>query len=184
MKRYYAICTALVVGTFLVGPVHAGPPHSSHHSRQRSAPRSRQHSGRPWKMLRPKLRQLPWQWLPEQLPGTWGYAPNAGGYDPTTVADDPNAVVIDPNNSTEDLNPAAIDPNIPAEDPNAAGADPNTGDSQRGADAGGGSLARPPVTPKGGSPKRLPQLRNGPSRIPGSRPRGPLDDCHSGWSEH
>jgi hypothetical protein len=123
-------------------------------------------------MLRPRLRQLPWQWLPEQLPGTWGYDPNAGGYDPTIVADDPNAVVIDPNNDTEDAKSAAIDPNIPADDANAAGVDPNTGHSQRGADAGGASFARPRVTPKGGTPKRLPQLRNGPSRIPRPRPRG------------
>jgi hypothetical protein len=162
MKRFYAMCGALLVGFLLVGPAHARPPHSSqrsgHQSSQRSGQRGRHHAGRHWRVLRPRLGLYPWQWLPEQPPGSAGSDPDAGDSDPNSGTIDPNA--------------GGDDPNSGADDPNAGGDDPNSRGSQAGGDVGGGNAARPAVTPKGGSQRRLPKSGNSPPRISGSQSSG------------
>jgi hypothetical protein len=151
MQRFYAICGPLVVVILLVGPVHAGPPHSrqrsGHQSRQRSGYQSRRLSGRHWRVLRPRPELLPWQWLPEQPPAWWGSDPDSG-------PDDPNAGGSDPISRTDG--------------PNAEGSDPNVGGSQPGEDIGGGKVARPAVTPKGSSQRRLPEFGNSSRPISGA----------------
>jgi hypothetical protein len=154
MKRFYAICGALLVGIPLVGPVHAGPPHA----RQRPGHPSRHQPGRHWRVRsRPVL--LPWQWLPERAPAWWGD-------DPDTGTDGPNAGGPDLTGGTDG----------PTDDPNAGGPDltggtddPNAGAPQPGEDIGGAKVARPAVTPKGSSQRRLPKFGKG---SPGSRARG------------
>jgi hypothetical protein len=169
MKRFFASCGALVVGILLVGPVHAGPRHSNPRSgrqlRQHSSQRLRNLAGRPLEARRPRLRQLPGQWLPVQSPDSIGYDPNAG-------SDDPASGGFDPNSGTDDPNAAGSDPNSGTDDPNAAGVDPNSGDDQPGTDTGGANAARPMVTPKGGSQQWQPRFNKRSPRIPASRSRG------------
>ena len=136
MKWIYAIGGALVVGILLVGPVHAGRPHSSqrsgHHAGKRSGQHARYQPGRHWRALRPRPQLLPWQWLPEQVPGALGV--------------DPNAV---------DQAPASG-----IADPNAGGPDPNGGGNQPGGDGGDGNAARPTVPPRAGGQPRMPRSSN------------------------
>jgi hypothetical protein len=195
MKRFNAICGAFAVGILLVGSVHAGPPRSrqrsAHYARQGSVQRWYHHSGRHWIVLPPTPELLPWQWQPEQLPGSWGYYPNSGDYNPDSGTDDPNAAGYDPNNrdaqlqrgiSNRNVARPAVAPNVgdqrgandlnsESDDPNAGADDPNSGEAQPGRDSSSGNAARPAVTPSVGGQRRLPRISNGSSRIPVSPPR-------------
>ena len=138
MKRFCAICGTLVFGILMVGPVQGGLPHSSQRAGHQAAKRAGPQSGHHWRTHRPRPGLLPWQWLPEQVPGTWAYDPDFGPYAPAGGTDEPNAV----------------------------GYDLNGGDSQPGGDIGGQTVTQPPGTPKVGGQPRLP--RSGDSSPQGS----------------
>jgi hypothetical protein len=146
MKRFFAICSALVVGALLVGPVHAGPPkakqRSGHQAGKRSGHHARHPAGRHWRTRRPRPALLPWQWLPEQVPGALGIDPNAGGQAPDGGTAGP----------------------IPVP------SDPNAGGNPPGGDGGDGNAAQPTVPPRAGGQPRTPGPSNGTPPNSPSRP--------------
>jgi hypothetical protein len=141
MKRFYAICAALVVGILLVGSVNAGTHHSSKGSGQRSSKRSahrpRQRPGHQRRAHQPRQRQLPWQWLPEQpqVPGDYDPNPWAGDPSPGSGAPTPGGGSLSPGRGGL----------IPGGD------NLTPGDSQPERGIGGGNAAQPAVNPKGGA---------------------------------
>jgi hypothetical protein len=155
MKRFYTICGALVVGSLLVGPVHAEPAnpgkhtgqhagkHAGQHAGKHAAHQARHQSGRHWRMHRTKPGQLPWQWLPEQDPGSYAYDPEPGAYAPAGGT----------------------------EDPGAGGYEPINGANLPGGDIGGRPGTRPPGTPEAGGQPRLPGSGNNSPGMPGSGAR-------------
>jgi hypothetical protein len=142
MKRFYVICSALVVGILLVGSVHAEPPRSGH--------RFGHH-------LRYQSRTF-WTWR-QQLLVPWVPQPFLPPVDPN-----PGSVIVDPA-------PDGSDPNSVIADPNAGGDDPNAGTYQEGGVIGRGNSKRQVVTPKGGGPRMQPRISNGTPRIMVSPPR-------------
>jgi hypothetical protein len=133
MKGFYVSCGALVVGILLVGAVHAGLPHSSHHS----GSRPRHYSGHHQRAQYPRLRQLPRLRIPEQSPGWWGYDPyggtddpNAGGYDPNSGGYPLGGDIGGGNVARPPVTPK-VGSQLGSDDPNAGGDDPNSGLSAR-----------------------------------------------------
>jgi len=89
MKRFYVICSALVVGVLLVGSVHAEPHASGQHSRTL------------------------WTWR-QQLPVLWVQQPYL-----CPVDTNPSIVIPDPASDGADPNSVITDPNAVGDDPNA-----------------------------------------------------------------